>query len=65
MKADRLQMNLFTSGFSTLAIDDRVRAAIAAGVPVAYSLSGGKDSVSISHAADRLLDQLGDRKSVV
>lgn len=59
MKADRLQMNLFTSGFSTLAIDDRVRAAIAAGVPVAYSLSGGKDSVSISHAADRLLDQLG------
>lgn len=59
MKAERLQMNLFTSGFSTLAIDDRVRAAIAAGVPVAYSLSGGKDSVSISHAADRLLDQLG------
>lgn len=59
MKTDRLQMNLFTSGFSNLAIDDRVRAAIAAGVPVAYSLSGGKDSVSISHAADRLLDQLG------
>lgn len=59
MKTERLQMNLFTSGFSALAIDDRVRAAIAAGVPVAYSLSGGKDSVSISHAADRLLDQLG------
>lgn len=59
MKTERLQMNLFTSGFNALAIDDRVRAAIAAGVPVAYSLSGGKDSVSISHAADRLLDQLG------
>ena len=59
MKTERLQMNLFTSGFRTLAIDDRVRAAIAAGVPVAYSLSGGKDSVSISHAADRLLDKLG------
>lgn len=59
MKAERQQMNLFTTGFGNLAIDDRVRAAIAAGVPVAYSLSGGKDSVSISHAADRMLDQLG------
>ncbi|WP_267382578.1 phosphoadenosine phosphosulfate reductase family protein [Sphingomonas sp. GC_Shp_6] len=36
-----------------------MRAAIAASAPVAFSLSGGKDSVSISHATAGLLDQLG------
>ncbi|AOH83648.1 phosphoadenosine phosphosulfate reductase [Sphingomonas panacis] len=51
-------MNLFAAGFANLAIDDRVRAAIAAGAPVAFSLSGGKDSVSIGHATNALLDQL-------
>lgn len=55
----RSQMHLFTEGFSALALNDQVRAAISAGAPVAYSLSGGKDSVSISYATDRLLDQLG------
>lgn len=53
------QLSLFTTGFDNLAIDDRTIAAITAGAPVAFSLSGGKDSVSISHAANRLLDQLG------
>ncbi|RDE04662.1 phosphoadenosine phosphosulfate reductase family protein [Sphingomonas aracearum] len=52
-------MDLFAAGFGALAIDDRVRAAVAAGAPVAYSLSGGKDSVSIAHATTRLLDRLG------
>jgi 3'-phosphoadenosine 5'-phosphosulfate sulfotransferase (PAPS reductase)/FAD synthetase len=55
----RGQMDLFASGFSQLAIDERVSAAIAAGAPVAFSLSGGKDSVSIAHATAKHLDQLG------
>lgn len=59
MIAARSQMDLFAAGFGQLAMDDRVRAAIASGAPVAYSLSGGKDSVSISHATNRLLDRLG------
>ena len=63
MTAARSQMELFAAGFGRLAIDDRVRAAIAAGAPVAYSISGGKDSVSIAHAADALLDQLGHPKA--
>jgi 3'-phosphoadenosine 5'-phosphosulfate sulfotransferase (PAPS reductase)/FAD synthetase len=46
-----------------VALDDRVRAAIASGCPVAYSISGGKDSVSIAFAADRKLDQLGHPKA--
>lgn len=53
------QIEMFAPGFAELAIDDAVRRAVAAGVPVAYSLSGGKDSVSIAHATDRLLDNLG------
>lgn len=44
---------------SDLAIDGAVSAALAAGAPVAYSLSGGKDSGSISHAASIYLDQIG------
>ncbi|OWK27547.1 phosphoadenosine phosphosulfate reductase family protein [Sphingomonas dokdonensis] len=55
----RGQMDLFASGFSQLAIDERVSAAIAAGAPVAFSLSGGKDSVSIAHATAKRLDALG------
>lgn len=55
----RAQMDLFAPGFAALAMDDDVRALIAAGAPVAYSLSGGKDSVSIAHATDRMLDELG------
>lgn len=47
-----------------LAIDDRVAAALRAGAPVAYSLSGGVDSVSISHAASAYLDQLGHPRSL-
>lgn len=53
------QIEMFAPGFAELAIDDAVRNAVAAGAPVAYSLSGGKDSVSIAHATDRLLDSLG------
>lgn len=59
MTPNRNQMEMFAPGFAELAIDDAVRAAIVAGTPVAYSLSGGKDSVSIAHATDRLLDSLG------
>lgn len=55
---ERHQLALFTTGFSELALSPDVRAAIAAGSPVAFSLSGGKDSVSISHATSMLLDQL-------
>jgi 3'-phosphoadenosine 5'-phosphosulfate sulfotransferase (PAPS reductase)/FAD synthetase len=55
----RGQLGLFTDGFEELAVDDSVRAAVQCGSPVAFSLSGGKDSVSISFAANRLLDQLG------
>lgn len=55
----RRQHDMFSPGFADLAIDDNVRAAIATGAPVAYSLSGGKDSVSIAHATDRMLDRLG------
>ncbi|WP_293966177.1 phosphoadenosine phosphosulfate reductase family protein [Sphingomonas sp.] len=59
MRVDRSQLDMFAPGFAALAIDDAVRALIAGGAPVAYSLSGGKDSVSIAHATDRLLDRLG------
>jgi 3'-phosphoadenosine 5'-phosphosulfate sulfotransferase (PAPS reductase)/FAD synthetase len=62
------QLNLFTSGFAQLAFDDRVHAAIAAGAPVAFSVSGGKDSVSIGHATARKLDAMGhprERRVVV
>lgn len=51
--------NARISGFEALAIDDQVRAAIQSGAPVAYSLSGGKDSGSISFATNCLLDALG------
>ena len=56
---ERHQLALFTTGFEELALSDDVRAAIAAGAPIAFSLSGGKDSVSISHATAALLDRLG------
>lgn len=56
---ERHQLALFTTGFETLAFSDDVRAGIAAGAPIAFSLSGGKDSVSISHATAAKLDQLG------
>lgn len=59
MIASRSQMDLFADGFARLSADDRVLAAVQAGAPVGYSLSGGKDSVSIAHATDRLLDRLG------
>lgn len=55
----RGQLGLFTGGFNALALNDDVRAAIQRGAPVAYSLSGGKDSVSISFATNQMLDQLG------
>ncbi len=55
----RSQMDLFAAGFASLAIDDQVRTAIEAGAPVAYSVSGGKDSVSIAYATDRMLDRMG------
>ncbi|MBB4617978.1 phosphoadenosine phosphosulfate reductase family protein [Sphingomonas abaci] len=56
---ERHQLGLFTTGFDDLALSPDVRAAIQAGAPVAFSLSGGKDSVSISHATAALLDRLG------
>ena len=55
---ERHQLALFTTGFNELAVSPDVRAAIEAGSPVAFSLSGGKDSVSISHATSMLLDQM-------
>ena len=55
----RHQLALFTTGFEELALSPDVRAAIEAGAPVAFSLSGGKDSVSISHATAQMLDRLG------
>lgn len=59
MRPARAQMDMFAPGFAELAIDDAVRGLIVQGAPVAYSVSGGKDSVSIAHATDRLLDRLG------
>ena len=56
---ERHQLGLFTTGFNELALSDDVRAGIAAGSPVAFSLSGGKDSISISFATSALLDSLG------
>ena len=55
----RHQLALFTTGFQKLALSPDVRVAIEAGAPVAFSLSGGKDSVSISHATSHLLDSMG------
>lgn len=59
IRAARAQLALFTNGFDQLAWSNDVRAAVAAGAPIAYSLSGGKDSVSISFAANAELDRLG------
>ena len=56
---ERHQLALFTKGFDELAVSDDVRTAIAAGAPVAFSLSGGKDSISIGYATSALLDTLG------
>jgi 3'-phosphoadenosine 5'-phosphosulfate sulfotransferase (PAPS reductase)/FAD synthetase len=42
-----------------IAVDAAATDAIARGAPVAFSLSGGKDSISIAHAANAKLDQLG------
>jgi len=56
---NRGQLGLFAGGFDALAIDDRVRSALQAGAPVAFSLSGGKDSVSISYATSAYLDSIG------
>ncbi|HEX8553988.1 MAG TPA: phosphoadenosine phosphosulfate reductase family protein [Sphingomonas sp.] len=56
---ERRQLALFTRGFEQLAFSDDVHAAVARGAPVAFSLSGGKDSVSIAHATAAQLDQLG------
>lgn len=56
---ERHQLALFMTGFEALAVSDDVRAAIADGAPVAFSLSGGKDSVSISHATSAWLDNVG------
>ena len=55
----RHQLALFTTGFQKLALSPDVRVAIEAGAPVAFSLSGGKDSVSICHATSHLLDSMG------
>lgn len=55
----RGQLGLFAGGFDALAIDDRVQSALQAGAPVAFSLSGGKDSVSISYATSAYLDSIG------
>jgi 3'-phosphoadenosine 5'-phosphosulfate sulfotransferase (PAPS reductase)/FAD synthetase len=59
----RHQLALFTTGFEELAISPDVRMAVQAGAPVAFSLSGGKDSVSISHATAQLLDRMGHPRS--
>lgn len=56
---ERHQLGLFTTGFDDLALSPDVRAAIQAGAPVAFSLSGGKDSASIGYATAALLDRLG------
>ncbi|MCZ4340162.1 phosphoadenosine phosphosulfate reductase family protein [Sphingomonadaceae bacterium G21617-S1] len=42
-----------------IALDPAARAAIAAGAPIAFSLSGGKDSIAIASAAMRALDGMG------
>jgi len=66
--AERRQLALFTDGMNQLAMTDDVHAAIAGGAPVVFSLSGGKDSVSISHATCVLLDRLGhprDRRAAI
>lgn len=55
------QIGLFES--DAPAIDDRIRAAVAANAIIVFSLSGGKDSTAATFGAMRLLDQMGHPRS--